>query len=187
MEADWSVEIGPGQPSIDACWAGFLDLRTSPHTIDALPEPAQHPALRDALQALNAPSSTVFTTKCDTWTLTSDEIDPDEFDASPQHAQMGFASYIDVLDRNPSHFSSFAHCEQCIRDIAAHLRSIPIGCSRADIVARKALSDKEDGYAITLYVAACGAGHTAAYAAWQNALAAVVAATIALAGSRTGE
>lgn len=187
MEADWSVEIGPGLHIIEATWHGFLDLRTSPHTIDTLPEPAQHPALRDALLAMNAPQSPVFTSKCDTWPLIADEIDPDEFDASPQQAHAGFASYIDVLPRDPGRFASFAHCEQCIRDIAAHLQSISIECSRADIVARKALREKEDGYAITLYIAACGDDRTAAYTAWQTALAAVVAATIALAGSRTGE
>lgn len=187
MEADWSVEIGPGLPRIEAAWSGFLDLQASPHAINTLPEPSQHSALRDALLALNAPSSPVFTSKCDAWTLTSDEIDPDEFDASPQQTHTGFASYIDVLDRASARFSSFAHCEQCIRDIAAHLRSIPIACCRADIVARKALSNKESGYGITLYVAACGADHAAAYTPWQNALAAAVAATIAVAGSRTGE
>jgi hypothetical protein len=187
MEADWSVEVGPGLPCIEAWWPGFLDLRGSPHAVDTLPEPVLHPALRNALLTLNEAGSPVFTTKCDTWALPGDQIDPDEFGAGAGQAQTGFASYFDLLMRDPARFSSFSYCEQLARDIAAHLQSIPIACSRADVVARKAVKGEEDGYAITLYVAGCGAADSAAYAAWQTALAAAVAATIVGAGHRRGE
>lgn len=187
MEADWSVEIGPDLPCIDASWPGFLDLRSSPHDIDALPEPAQHPALRVALLALNAPGSPVFTTKCDTWTLAASEIDPVEFDAAPADAGAGFASYIDVLDRDRTHFSSFAHCERCVRELASRLRTFPLRSARVDCVVRQAVFETANGYGITLYVAACGANATAAYTAWQSALAATVDATMAVAVTHTGE
>jgi len=192
VESDWSAEIGPGFPWIDATWSGFLDLRTSPHTIDSLPEPAQHPALRDALLALNAPASPLFTSRCDTWILNTDEIDPDEFSASPQAAVAAFASYIDILDRAPGRFTSFALSDQRARELTKRLRQFKINCARVDAVIRGATvkateSGTIDGYGITLYVAACGATQTATYAAWQTALKAAVAATIAVATIYTGE
>jgi hypothetical protein len=192
MEADWSVEIGADFPWIDATSPAFLDLRISPHAIDTLPEPAQHSALRDALLALNAPASPLCTSKCDTWSLTGNEIDPDEFSASPQDAATGFASYIDILNRDPDRFSSFALAEQHVRELAACLRQVDLTCSRIDFVVRGATarypgSATTDGYGITLYVAACGTDQAAAYTVWQTALAAAVAATIAVTGSRTGE
>src|SRR5690242_15140068 len=107
MEADWSVEIGPGLPVIDAAWDGFVDLRSSPEKIHAIVEARQHPALREALLMLNGAGSPVFTTKCDCWRLPVAEIDPDEFGATREIARVGFASYIDVVERDPSRFASF--------------------------------------------------------------------------------
>ena len=192
MEADWSVEIGPDSPWIDAAWPGFLDLRTSPHAVDTLPEAAPHPALRNALLALNAPSARLYTSKCDVWSIDGNEIDPDEFSATPQKAIAGFASYIDILSVNPAVVSSFALNEQRARDLTARLRNLDTNCARVDVVLRRATAiiaapETTAAYGITLYVAACGPDLAAAYTTWQAALHAAVAATIAVAASRTGE
>jgi len=189
MEADWSAEIGPDLPRIDASWEAFTDLRTSPQTIDALVEPAQHPALRKALLALNAEHSHVFTTKCDIWTLSGEEIDPDEFEANPQDAKIGFASYIDILERDVSRFASFEFHEQRVREVTSYLRPLTLHHGRVDFVVRAVTGVEHSGYGLTLYAAGCGAGKAAAYAAWQAVLAAAVAATIAAAAHppRMGE
>ncbi|HUY80510.1 MAG TPA: hypothetical protein VMU92_02170 [Acidobacteriaceae bacterium] len=192
MEADWFIDIGLELPWIDGSWSGFLDLRATPYAINTLPEPAQHPALRDALLALNAPASNLYTSKCDAWSVPGHEIDPDEFSARRQHAATGFASYIDILDRDPARFSSFALTEHRVRELTEHLHHFTINCARVDTVVRRAAaqasdSTEVDGYGITLYAAACGADPTAAYIAWQTALAAAVAATIAVAATRAGE
>jgi len=192
MEADWSIEIGPDLPWIDASWPGFLDLEASPHAINTLPEPAKHPALREALLSVNGPTSPLYTSKCDAWPLNDPVIDPDEFSAHPQDATIGFAAYIDLLDRDPARFSSFTVVEQYVRKLTARLRQLSLTHSRIDSVVRRATTKRlqsaiVDGYGITLYVAACGPNCVAAYAAWQTALTAAVAATIAVAGSRMGE
>jgi hypothetical protein len=178
MEADWSVEIGPDRPLIDASWNGLVDLRLSPIAIDTLPEAAQHPALRNAIWSLNSDDSPVFTTKCDTWALTPKEIDPDEFDATPEDSHVGFASYIDVVERDPAAFVSFALHERCARRLATHLRQTPQRHCRVDIVVRIAATKKNRGYGLTLYAAGCGASESDAYAAWQAVLAASVPATM---------
>lgn len=177
MEADWSVEIGPSLPCIDASWDGFVDLRVTPHAIDSLPEAVQHPALREALLALNGQRSPVFTTKCDTWAL-DEKIDPDEFDAAGEDAQTGFASYIDLLERDMALFRSFEFHEECARNLSSQLRQVVLSNGRVDIVLRAAVIKDQQGYGFTLYAAGCGANESAAYTAWQAVLAAAVAATI---------
>lgn len=188
MEADWSVEIGPGLSCIDASWAGFVDLRTSPHGIDTLEE-ARHHALRTALVEFNANNSPVSTSKCDTWVLAGEEIDPDEFGASVNNARVGFASYIDVQERDATQFSSFEFNEQRARYLVNHLRLLVEQHGRVDIVLRAAVTKERSGYGFTLYAAGCGADEATAYTAWQTVLAAVVAATIAPAphSPRAGE
>jgi hypothetical protein len=189
MEADWSVEIGPGLPSIDASWEGFVDLRASPQTIDTLLEVAQHPPLREALLALNSQDSPWFTTKCDTWPLAADKIDLYEFAARQEEAQAGIASYIDILARDTERFSSFAFQEQMMRQLTAQLRMRNLPQGRVDLVLRAADWKEQNGYGVTLYAAGCGATEARAYGVWQTVLSVAVAATIAAAAHppRAGE
>jgi hypothetical protein len=53
----------------------FVDLRANPYDFDAIPEAEQHPPLMQALRALNATRSPVFTAKCDAWPLESEELE----------------------------------------------------------------------------------------------------------------
>jgi hypothetical protein len=188
MEADWSVEIGPDLPQIDATWEGFVDLQTLPCAIETV-EGAQHPALRKALLALNANNSRAFTSKCDTWTLPIEEIDSDEFAASIGNARVGFASYIDILQRDATQFSSYEFHERRTRELASRLRLLAVQNGRVDLVLRAAVMNEASGYGVTLYAAGCGPDEASAYTAWQTVLAAAVAATIAAAAHppRAGE
>jgi hypothetical protein len=94
MEADWEFEVGGEAPVIEALWMGFVDLRQHPERARELPEAAGFPALAAALQALNAPGSPVWTSKCDTWPMVEpDQVDPGELDAehrsfTPERAAM---------------------------------------------------------------------------------------------------
>lgn len=179
MEADWSVEIGPNLPEINAGWDGFVDLRSSPEKLEFIEEVRSHPALFEALLKLNASGSPVFTTKCDCWKLDGTEIDADEFAASPDAARAGFASYIDVVDRNAARFASFDLHEQRVRAITWALRKLDVRQGRVDLVVRAAVDGGQSGFGITLYAAGCGADLGSAQAAWRAVLGAVVAATIA--------
>lgn len=57
MEADWSVEIGPGTPVIDPLWPGLIDLLSSPHRILEIEEAEHFPPLAQALLAINQHNS----------------------------------------------------------------------------------------------------------------------------------
>jgi hypothetical protein len=177
VEADWAAEIGPGLDWIEADWSGFIDLRLHPQAIDTIPEAAASPVLRETLAALNASGSPVFTSKCDVWPLTAEEIDPLEFDCSLE-AQTGMASWIDVIAQDHEWFASFDSHEAWVRRATERLRALPGSCGRADLVVRSAVSSGRDGFGITLYAAGCGPDIPAAQAAWQMILRAAVTVTM---------
>jgi len=189
MEADWSVEIGPGLPVIDVAWNGFIDLRSSPERVAGIEEAQRHPAIREALLVLNTGGSPVFTAKCDCWMLDESEIDPDEFAANRETAHTGFASYIDIVDIEPDQFVSFKLHEQQARAIVSALRTVDLLQGRVDVVVRAAVLRERNGFGLTLYAAGCGASEPDACAAWESVLAAAVAATITAASQspRMGE
>lgn len=178
MEADWSVEVGPQLAVIDAGWPGFVDLRGGRDGFKQISEAARHKALREALAALNAPESPLFTVKCDVWTLESGEIDPAEFDCAPEEAKAGMACYLDVLAREPGIFSAFARQEAWAQAVVVRLRECAIGGGRVDLVVRGAHAGGQDGFGITVYAAGCGRDSRAAQAAWEGILRAAVTATI---------
>lgn len=189
MEADWSVEIGRGLPCITIPWDGFIDLGHSPAAVQAIEEAIGNPALRKALMALNSTTAAVLTTKCDIWTLTGSEIDPDEFGASAGDAVTGFASYIDILQRDRDKLESFEFHERWVRSLTHQLRAYALSNSRVEFVVRPANIDSSAGFGITLYAAGCGADESTAYASWEAVLCEAVTATMNSGSfpSRTGE
>lgn len=179
MEADWSVEIGADLPVIAVPWDGFVDLRRNPAAdVDYIGEAVAHPALARALETLNAMTSPAFTSKCDCWVAPADEIDPFEFDATRDEAQQGIACYIDIIARNPDLVASFIAHETWVRTAALALRMVALQRARADFVVRRALVNQRDGFAITLYAAACGESEAAAYITLESALNHAITATI---------
>src|ERR1700722_19377016 len=104
MLAEWSVECGAEDPVLVIPWkdpdgkAAFVDLRANPYDFDAIPEAEQYPPLMQALRALNATRSPVFTAKCDAWPLDDEELEQLRLnlDAPAEEARAGFGSYIDL-------------------------------------------------------------------------------------------
>src|SRR5947209_17692242 len=108
MFAEWSAECSADDPVLVVPWkdpdgpAQFIDLRTDPYELHAVAEAEDHPSLMQALRALNATRSPVFTAKCDTWDLGEDELTALRFnlELSQDNSPIGFASYIDLLWRD---------------------------------------------------------------------------------------
>ncbi|HEX4039133.1 MAG TPA: hypothetical protein VHX37_13830 [Acidobacteriaceae bacterium] len=182
VEADWAVEIGAGLERIDADWSGLVDLRTEPQRVGEITEAAGRPALRETLLDLNAAASPVFTSRCDVWKLEG-EIDPLEFEASPETSAGGMACYLDVLSRDAALFASFERHEAWVRLAVLTLRQVERHQGRVDLVVRAAEYRGEAGFGITLYAAGCGRDTRAAEAAWGAALRAAAAATMRVARS----
>jgi len=168
MEADWEVEVGGGAPAIEALWSGgtgstgFIDLRTAPGRIGEIAEAASYPPLAALLQALNAPGSPVWTSKCDLWTPEADEL----------------ACYVDLLPREGVVFSEWQQAATFCRECVARLEAVvPAECGpacRVDLVIRRATAGPSEGFGITGYLfakATEGSGTAAALEAMMAAFA----------------
>ena len=163
MEADWEVEIGAGAPIIDALWAGYVDLTTAPALVKLLAEVALLPQLEQALLRLNDLRSPVWTAKCDVWPIAdTNDLDPDELDASVEDTAFAWCCYVDLLPRGEQ-WSDAAQAVGFGRSICGQLQEIPFRCCRADLVVRGAtMSPDELAVGITAYLTACGATEEAA-------------------------
>jgi hypothetical protein len=186
MLAEWSVECSPEDPILVVPWkdpdghSAFVDLRADPYDFDAVPEAEHYPPLMQALRALNAARSPVFTAKCDAWTLDPDELEHLQLnlDITPAEAPSGFASYIDLIWRDRSIFASFPQHEQMLRKLTRLAAPLDLPLAALDCTLRPAFIDLEgprEGYAITLYLKALGLDQPAAVKEWGEALDAVVA------------
>jgi hypothetical protein len=186
MLAEWSAECSTEDPVLVVPWkdpesaAAFVDLRLNPYDFDAIPEAEHHPPLMQALRALNATRSPVFTAKCDAWPLESEELEHLQLnlDIPTDEAPAGFASYIDLVARERSLFTSFHQHEQMLRRLTRLAAPLDHPYAALDCIIRPALIDLEgpqQGYAFSLYIKALGADAHAASDNWAAALEAVVA------------
>jgi hypothetical protein len=190
MLAEWSAECSAEDPVLVVPWkdpegkAAFVDLRANPYDFDAIPEAERYPPLMRALRALNATRSPVFTAKCDVWPLAGEELSHMQLNldvettAAGSGLSFGFASYIDLVARERSLFTSFHKHEQWLRRLARLATPLDHPYAALDCVLRPALLDLEtpqQGYAFSLYVKALAADPQAALEQWAAALDAVMA------------
>lgn len=186
MLAEWSVECSAEDPVLVVPWhdsegsTAFIDLRANPYDLDGIPEAEKHPPLMHALRALNAQRSPVFTAKCDAWPLDGKELAQLQLDldVTPPNASAGFASYIDLVWRERSIFTSFHQQELVLQRVIRNAAAIDGALAALDCVLRPALVDLDgprEGYAVSLYVKALGADPQSAWGNWASALEAVVA------------
>jgi hypothetical protein len=190
MLAEWSAECSAEDPVLVVPWkdpdgkAAFVDLRANPYDFDAIAEAERYPPLMQALRALNATRSPVFTAKCDAWPLAGEELTHLELNLDVDTAAAGagqacgFASYIDLVARERSLFTSFHKHEQWLRRLTRLATPLDRPDAALDCVLRPALLDLEtpqQGYAFSLYVKALAADPQAALEEWAAALDAVVA------------
>jgi len=172
MEADWEVEIGADAPVIDACWTGFVDLRSSPELVRTLEEVNHLPALAEALNRLNAKSSSLWTAKCDVWdVLDSDQIDPYELNANPETARHASSCYIDLLPRSDQQWMEPEMAISWCVDTCKRLGSIGLRNCRVDLIVRQAIvMEPRIDLGVTAYLTACGPTADEAVETLQNAL-----------------
>lgn len=177
MEADWEVELGSGAPIIDAAWSGFVDLRIAPRRVHEIVETALLPGLAETLVRLNAPSSPVWTAKCDVWTV-EDAVDPFELDAEPGE-DLALASYMDLLPRSDQQWHTPQLAAATCKALAARLHAVPLRACRIDLIVRLAqIAPGVQDLGITAYATACGTDESGARARLSAAVAAVADAVL---------
>ena len=190
MLAESSIECGADDPVLVVPWSGtaathptpihFIDLRKNPYDLDRIAEAEQHPPLMQALRALNAPRSPLFTAKCDAWPMPPAEVIANRYqlDVGEAETPCGFASYIDLIFRERTLFVSLQSQQQRLDRLTRLLDPLDHPYAFAEFILRPALIDLEgpqEGFAISLYIKALGTDPPHAYEHWGRALEAVTA------------
>lgn len=181
MVTDWSALCSPDDPVLVVPWTdparnvSFVDLRSNPYDFDAIPEAVQYPALLQALRALNATRSPVFTAKSDVWFLAPEESESLrlELDTQLDDSLAGVGSYIDLMFRDRNLFTSAAHQQQWIVRLLRLASRLDHPAATLECTLRPALLDlrpPHEGYAISLYMKSVGPDQETAETAWAAAL-----------------
>jgi len=190
MLAEWSVECGADDPVLVVPWSSpdtgassgphFVDLRQNPYDLDQIPEAELHPPLMQALRALNATRSPVFTAKCDAWPMDPGELAATRLNLELSAAESpdGFVSYIDIVWRERSLFVSLPQQQQRLLRLVRLLDPLDHPGAAVEAVIRPAMVElagrAQEGFAVSLYVKALGTDPPHAYEHWTRALEALV-------------
>ena len=175
MEADFAVELGAEDETLDFPWAAadgglrHYDLKRQPVLLLEIEEARRVPELGQFLAAINSPSGILETAKCDVWAST--EINPEE---EIFGATLKFGSYVDILfSHEASRFSFQAH-EQLARQIADLLKKVPEIPAASELIIRRCfyqtVTAVQDGFYITFYVFGYGDDEAQARQRWVIAL-----------------
>ena len=176
MIADWSVEAGADDPSIDVPWEGWTNLFWDKSNAAlpwqealalTLPEVQQYPELLSVLYLLN--SMNHFTSKVDVFAVTPEEVNPEFAEACPPAAQVGLGSYVDVVNARPGSFLRFEEFEAIARGTTSRLAQVSETEGFAEIIIRPASLGGRAAFGWTLYAFGFGADAAEARSTWQRA------------------
>jgi hypothetical protein len=146
MDADFSIELGRGDPVLDFPWTdpagkfAYVDAKRCPELITSIEEAEKFPELGEFLRVMNSPRSIVETAKCDAWPTTELSAEEDVYNASHK-----FASYVDVVFSEIDVRLSFSLHEQFARKLVALLRRVPETPSAAEVCVRRCYFGEQDG------------------------------------------
>lgn len=197
MLSEWSAECGADDPVLVVPWSSsesessqadppqphseFIDLRENPYDLDHLPEAEHYPPLMQALRALNAARSPVFTAKCDAWVIADEDERNNlrfQLDLAADESPCGFASYIDILWRERSIFANFHQHEQLLDRLGRRAASLDHPYAMLDCIIRPAFVDlngPQEGFAVSLYIKVLGHDAQSTFNIWAAALDGTVA------------
>jgi hypothetical protein len=175
MDADFSVELGPDDETLEMPWTAgdngprYYDLKRHSEYLSSIKEVLSAPELGSFLTNLNASVSPFETAKCDTWSTT--EMSPEEDIFSAAHK---FGCYVDFLFSEEACRFSFSAYEQFAKDLLKLLQKAPEMPARAEFLIRRCFyhtnSKVRDGFYINLYVFGFGADESQARQRWAIAL-----------------
>jgi len=178
MDADWSVELGHEDPTLEFPWSApdgahrYVDLRRSPQAIREIPEAIRYTELGECLLALNSPSSRWQTVKCDVW------LDHELGEATQIYdAALKFCSYVDLVARDKGTRFSFESHERFVKSAALQVSDDdgrPITC---EFIVRRCWyhpdtlsGDSTPGFYVTCYLFGYGNDEKQAHARWAEGL-----------------
>jgi len=174
VEADFAVELGPEEETLEVPWAGpaglrYYDLKKQPELLLQIEEARRVPELGEFLAAMNSAASCVETAKCDAWV--SCEINPEEeiFGASCK-----FGSYVDLIFSDAAVRFLLPQHEKWAREVTRLLKAAPEMPSAAEFLIRRCYFHENDavreGFYFTFYLFGYGDDEDEARQHWSIAL-----------------
>lgn len=177
MDADYSVELGDDDDTLEFPWASpdralrYWDLKRHPELLVRVDEANRFQELASFLAAANSAGSALLTAKCDAWT--DDELNEAE---AIYDTEMKFCSYIDLLldeERSELRFDFGLH-ERLARRMAELLGKAPEMKAAAEFIVRRCYYRLEEqvrpGYYLTFYLFGYGDDEQEARQRWGIAL-----------------
>ena len=175
MQADFAVELGPDDETLEMPWAAggdgprFCDLKRRPELLLEIEEARREPLLGEFLVAMNAPASVLETAKCDAWASTEMNAEDEIF-----AAEQKFGSYVDLLFSDEEARFSFPVHEKFATQLSALLKKAPEIPAAAEFLIRRCFyhsgPEVHDGFYITFYLLGYGDDEKQAHQRWAIAL-----------------
>ncbi len=175
MEADFAVELGADDETLEMPWTGadngprYHDLKRHAEYLSRIEEAVRVPELGDFLAALNSPTTPLETAKCDVWSST--EMNPEEDIFGSTHK---FCSYVDILFSADAFHFSFSQSEQFAKNLVQLLKKAPEIPAAAEFLIRRCYyhldAEIRDGFFITFYLFGYGYDEQQAQQRWAIAL-----------------
>jgi hypothetical protein len=171
MEADFAVELGSDDETLEIPWAGeengprYYDLKRHPESLRNIDEVSRVPELGEFLTALNSAASLLETAKCDVWSSTEMNAEDEIFGAAHK-----FGSYVDLLFSEEGVRCSFPEHERFAKRLVQLLKKAPEIPAAAEFLIRRCYYQLEretrDGYYVTLYLFGYGEDEAQARQRW---------------------
>lgn len=161
MDVDWSVELGPDDPTLAIPWSSpdgslrYHDLRARPDLLLYIDEASAYRELSDFLVAVNSQNSLLQSAKCDAWT--SRELNEAE---AIYGASCKFCSYVDLFFCDFSRRSDFPLHENFAKTLTELLQRAPQISAAAEFIVRRAHYQRADAFTEGFYFTfeLCGYG-----------------------------
>lgn len=191
MQADFSVELGAADPTLQLPWSSsdprvqYYDLRSHPELLPRIVEAQDNEPLARFLAAINSSLSLLQTAKCDTWTSQQMDAEDEVFAAAVK-----YESYIDLAPVAEGPRYSFAEIEDLGQKIARLLQRAPDLPAAAEFVVRRCYYGGEpeslrEGFYLTFYLSGYGDQEAQARERWSIALQLVANALLQLAAAES--
>ena len=177
MDADYSVELGAEDPTLDFPWEApgtslrFYSLKDHPEQLELIEEAQKYPPLYAFLKALNSDLSFFETAKCDVWVGNELSESEDIYDG-----RLKYASYVDLVCsgvQKPLRTDFRTHETFCSRAVDL-LNRAPLENVAVEFIVRRCYfrdkAEPESGFYITLYLSAYGDDEDQALKRWGIAL-----------------
>lgn len=178
MQADYSVELGSGDPALEMPWRAedgsvrYYNLKLHPDLVLNIPEARDYPELSAFLSRVNASGFPLETAKCDAWPGRELAVEEEIFGATCK-----FVSYVDLLFSDDDLRFSLEKHQALAEEVCNLLKRAPEMAAAAEFVVRHCHYHSDGtpgnsriGFCISAYVTGYGDSEEEARQRWTIAL-----------------